>query len=88
MVTANSGEGAGSYSGPRSSTALTALEKPWAEMLCQECGPRGIQELLYVSHYLTPMLAEGENAEWSEVELPWGPSCWKSGVVMGVEVYN
>lgn len=31
MVTANSGEGAGFYSGPRSRTALTALEKPWAE---------------------------------------------------------
>lgn len=41
-----------------------------------------------MSHYLTPMLAEGENTEWSEVELPWGPSCWKSGVVMGVEGYN
>ena len=31
MVTANSGEGGGFYLGPRSSTALTALEKPWAE---------------------------------------------------------
>lgn len=34
------------------------------------------------------MLAEGENAEWSGVELPWGPSFGKSGVVMGVEGYN
>lgn len=49
MVTANSGEGAGFYLGPRSSTELTALEKPGLRMLCQECGPWGVQELLCIS---------------------------------------
>lgn len=48
----------------------------------------GIQELIQGSRYPTPMLADGDGAEWSEVELPWGPSSWKSGVVMGVEGYN
>ena len=48
----------------------------------------GIEELIQGSRYLTPMLADGDVAEWSEVELPWGPSSWKSGVVMGVEGYN
>lgn len=39
VVTARSGEGAGSYLGPRSSAELTALENLGLRMPCQDRGP-------------------------------------------------